>query len=134
MPTIDTPGELSSSTRSVHVWVLLMLRQRPAHGYGLVRQLEALGITRHNRGRVYRALRWLEEMGFVDQAWETPRVGPARRIYEVLPAGACALDRAIPSLGMHAPSPDDLVANLVVTMVRALARNDAGVAGKPHAP
>jgi len=96
--------------------VLLLLRQQPAHGYQLVRRFESLGITGHNQGRVYRALKRLGEMGFVSSAWETPPIGPARRVFEILPAGTCALDRVIPTLRSYDHPTNDPVSALVMAL------------------
>ena len=116
MPGPDVAGELCSPNRSIHLFLLLLLRDQPAHGYGLVLQLGSLGITGHNRGRVYRSLRWLEDAGLVTCRWDTPPVGPARRMYELAPSGASALGLALPRLAQGAPPFDDLVSRLVLTL------------------
>jgi PadR family transcriptional regulator PadR len=67
--------------------LLLLLRERPAHGYDLLERLEPLGVSRADPGRLYRALRILEKEGFVHSAWESSESGPDRRIYELTRPG-----------------------------------------------
>lgn len=67
--------------------LMLLLREEPAHGYDLLERLGSLGFDRSDPGGLYRALRALEEDGFVHSAWESSASGPARRIYELTRAG-----------------------------------------------
>lgn len=71
--------------------LLLLLRERPAHGYDLLEQLEPFGLSRSDPGRLYRALRALEDEGLVHSAWEPSDSGPDRRIYELTRPGMEAL-------------------------------------------
>jgi PadR family transcriptional regulator len=75
--------------------LLLLLRERPAHGYDLFEQLRAFGFTRDDPGRLYRALRGLEDEGLVRSAWEKSQSGPDRRIYELTRAGGEALHEQV---------------------------------------
>ena len=51
--------------------LLLLLRERPAHGYELLEQLpELVGGERIDMGNLYRVLRGLEDEGFVRSEWE----------------------------------------------------------------
>src|SRR5437016_2176144 len=67
--------------------LLLLLREQPAHGYDLLERLAAFGYDRSDPGAIYRALRALEQDGFVLSAWEPSEVGPDRRIYELTRLG-----------------------------------------------
>lgn len=67
--------------------MLLLLREQPAHGYELLERLRPLGFARDDPGRLYRALRSLEDQGLVHSAWEASDSGPHRRIYELTRAG-----------------------------------------------
>lgn len=67
--------------------ILLLLREEPAHGYDLLERLRPLGFIRDDPGRLYRALRALEEEKLVRSAWEPSGTGPDRRIYELTKAG-----------------------------------------------
>ena len=75
--------------------LLLLLREQPAHGYDLVERLRAFGFSRDDPGRLYRALRALEDEGFVHSAWEKSQAGPDRRIYELTRAGGEVLHEEV---------------------------------------
>jgi poly-beta-hydroxybutyrate-responsive repressor len=73
--------------------VLLLLRERPAHGYELLEALPALtGEGRVDMGNLYRVLRALEEDGLVQSEWNSDAPGPAKRTYELSAEGRRLLD------------------------------------------
>ena len=73
--------------------LLLLLRERPAHGYELLDALPALtGEARVDMGNLYRVLRALEEDGLVNSEWQADAPGPAKRIYDLTPSGRRLLD------------------------------------------
>ena len=78
--------------------LLLLLHESPAHGYELRERLRPLGFNRDDPGRLYRALRTLEEAGLVRSAWQASAGGPDRRTYELTPAGAERLMEAVAEL------------------------------------
>ena len=60
--------------------ILLLLRERPAHGYDLLERLpELTGEQRVEMGNLYRLLRALEEEGLVASEWDETSPGPAKR-------------------------------------------------------
>jgi poly-beta-hydroxybutyrate-responsive repressor len=67
--------------------LLLLLHESPAHGYDLRERLRPLGFNRDDPGRLYRALRALEEADLVRSAWQSSAGGPDRRTYELTRAG-----------------------------------------------
>jgi DNA-binding PadR family transcriptional regulator len=74
--------------------LLLLLRERPLHGYELLERLPELGVEgRVDIGNLYRLLRALEEEGLVSSEWSADLPGPATRTYE-LDRWAEALGRA----------------------------------------
>lgn len=74
--------------------LLLLLRERPTHGYELLEALPALtGEARVDMGNLYRVLRALEEDGLVTSHWEAGEPGPAKRTYELTAEGRRLLDR-----------------------------------------
>jgi poly-beta-hydroxybutyrate-responsive repressor len=80
--------------------VLLLLRERPAHGYELLEELPGLtGEARVDMGNLYRILRALEEDGLVASEWQADAPGPAKRTYELTPAGRNLLDEWADALG-----------------------------------
>ncbi len=97
--------------------VLLLLREGPAHGYDLLQRLRPLGCARDDPGRLYRALRALEDEGLVRSAWERSGSGPNRRIYELTRPGlkrlhqdAHVLDELRETLGDFAGRYEEFVA------------------------
>lgn len=75
--------------------LLLLLRERPMHGYELLERLpEVAGEdARIDVGNLYRILRALEEDGIVASEWSADLPGPAKRTYELTDAGSRLLDR-----------------------------------------
>jgi PadR family transcriptional regulator PadR len=73
--------------------LLLLLRERAAHGYELLEALPAVtGEARVDMGNLYRVLRALEEDGLVTSRWEAGAPGPAKRTYELTAEGTRLLD------------------------------------------
>jgi poly-beta-hydroxybutyrate-responsive repressor len=66
---------------------LVILRKEPYHGYKLMERLDEFGFEQTNLGTMYRSLRQMEDEGLCKSEWETPKGGPARRIYSVTDAG-----------------------------------------------
>jgi poly-beta-hydroxybutyrate-responsive repressor len=82
--------------------LLLLLHENPAHGYDLRERLRPLGFSRDDPGRLYRALRTLEEGGLVRSRWHSSSGGPDRRTYELTAAGEASLrDAALELKAMH---------------------------------
>ena len=81
--------------RFVEPALLLLLRERPMHGYELIERLpEVAGDdARVDVGNLYRVLRALEDEGIVTSQWDADLPGPARRTYELTEAGRRLLDR-----------------------------------------
>ena len=80
--------------RFVEPSLLLLLRERPLHGYELLDRLSELGFEgRVDIGNLYRLLRSLEEEGLVSSEWSAELPGPAKRTYELTPEGRRLLDR-----------------------------------------
>lgn len=70
-------------------WLLLLLLQKPSHGYELLERLsQGEKLPDADPGFLYRTLRQLEEDGMVHSAWDTEGQGPARRLYRVTPEGS----------------------------------------------
>jgi len=80
--------------------LLLLLRERPAHGYELLEALpELTGELRIDMGNLYRVLRALEEDGVVSSEWQAGVPGPAKRTYELTAEGRRLLDEWAAALG-----------------------------------
>src|SRR5919109_4728160 len=80
--------------RFVEPSLLLLLRERPLHGYELIERLpELAGEGRVDVGNLYRLLRALEAEGIVSSEWSADLPGPAKRTYELTDEGRRLLDR-----------------------------------------
>ncbi|MBC7346807.1 MAG: helix-turn-helix transcriptional regulator [Clostridia bacterium] len=69
--------------------LLLLLKEKPAHGYELVERLGNFSFLEQvpDPGVVYRHLRRLEEEGMVASRLEPGSGGPARKVYSLSPEG-----------------------------------------------
>ena len=69
--------------------LLYLLHRGEAHGYSLLDGLSEFGFNRDrvDPSMVYRALRDLEECGWVNSRWGEESQGPRRRLYQILPEG-----------------------------------------------
>ncbi len=67
--------------------LLLLLAERPAHGYELLEQLPSLGLHDTDPGGLYRTLRAMEQEELVTSWWEPSDSGPARRTYDLTEEG-----------------------------------------------
>ena len=72
--------------------LLLLLRERPDHGYDLAVRLRPMHDGEGDPGSVYRALHGLERQGLVRSEWNRSSVGPARRTYYITADGVAGLD------------------------------------------
>src|SRR3954462_15872210 len=80
--------------RFVEPSLLLLLRERPLHGYELIERLpELAGAGRIDVGNLYRLLRSLEGEGLVSSEWSAELPGPAKRTYEPPADGRRLLDQ-----------------------------------------
>jgi poly-beta-hydroxybutyrate-responsive repressor len=79
--------------------LLLLLRERPSHGYDLLERLpELTGEQRIEMGNLYRLLRALEEEGVVSSEWDAGSPGPAKRRYALTEHGQRLLDQWVEAL------------------------------------
>ena len=80
--------------RFIEPALLLLLRERPMHGYELIERLpELTGGERVDVGNLYRFLRALEGEGIVESEWSADLPGPAKRTYTLTDAGRRLLER-----------------------------------------
>ncbi len=79
--------------------LLLLLKQAPAHGYTLLNRMAEFGLDFLAPTVIYRALREMEERGWISSTWnEEETQGPPRRVYALAPAGRAILDCCIAQL------------------------------------
>ena len=77
------------ATGSYDLVVLDLLRQKPAYGYGIVREIfeKSKGATRWHEGTVYHVLHHLEKQGLVTGYWQAPNTGRRRKYYRLTARG-----------------------------------------------
>ncbi len=83
-----------SSWGLVQPAVLLLIMEKPRHGYALLEELKIRGFIPNSAdgGNVYRGLRRMESEGKISSLWiHSTGKGPRRRIYEITPQGRDAL-------------------------------------------
>jgi len=80
-------GYSRRAVRFLEPTLLLLLHHGPAHGYTLLSELEPFGLE-IDPSAVYRALREMEERGWVLSSWEEEHTqGPPRRVYRLTALG-----------------------------------------------
>jgi PadR family transcriptional regulator, regulatory protein PadR len=80
--------------------LLLMLTRGPAHGYSLLDGIAQFGFEREcfDASLIYRALRDMEDFGWVESQWQDESQGPRRRVYQILPDGKRRLSEWVDEL------------------------------------
>lgn len=79
--------------RFIQPCLLLLLHEKPSHGYELLERLNDFGFEYNfpGTGAVYRNLRSMEDDGLVSSDWDVVQSGPARRLYSLTPVGVDAI-------------------------------------------
>ena len=81
-------GRGRRAVRTLEPVLLLLLHRGPAHGYTLLEQLSEFGLGDLNSSMVYRALRDMDEKGWVTSTWDEKQAqGPPRRVYRLTTLG-----------------------------------------------
>ena len=88
----DVRDELCHPRGQLRFYLLMLVAERPGHGYDLVERLRPFGYEHDDPAQTYRALHWLEGAGLVSPVWETMGPGPARRVFSVTTAGRRMLE------------------------------------------
>jgi len=79
--------------------LLLLLEQSPAHGYTLLSRMAEFGLEFLAPTVIYRALREMEDRGWITSTWDEEETqGPPRRVYALAPAGHAVLACCIAQL------------------------------------
>lgn len=82
----DCPG--AKMSRYFQPFGLLLLMEKPSHGYDLLNDLGRLCPEEDiDPASLYKNLRKMEEDGLVTSEWDTGNHGPAKRIYKITEAG-----------------------------------------------
>lgn len=75
--------------RSIQAELLLLLGQRPSHGYELIQRLNEANFKsgEADAATVYRNLRRMDKDGLIESHWEVGESGPGRRLYKLTNLG-----------------------------------------------
>jgi PadR family transcriptional regulator, regulatory protein PadR len=85
-------GRRRRAVRMLEPVLLLLLHQGEAHGYTFLERLDEFGLESLNPSVVYRALRDMEDRGWVGSTWDEEETqGPPRRVYRITAEGDEAL-------------------------------------------
>ncbi len=72
--------------------LLILVKGEPSHGYSLLTDLGEMGLNTLHPSVVYRTLREMEDLGWIQSDWETDQTqGPPRRTYHLTVQGEEAL-------------------------------------------
>ncbi|RKS78799.1 poly-beta-hydroxybutyrate-responsive repressor [Actinomadura pelletieri DSM 43383] len=88
-------GEIRGRLRP---FLLVLIHERPGHGYDLIERLAGMGLADVEPGHAYRVLRALERELLLTSRWIPSDAGPARRLYELTPAGSAYLKKRMEEL------------------------------------
>jgi PadR family transcriptional regulator PadR len=81
-------GYSRRAVRFLEPTLLLILHRGPAHGYTMIEQLAEFGLAASDPSALYRALRDMEERGWVISFWDEEQTqGPPRRVYQLTQLG-----------------------------------------------
>jgi PadR family transcriptional regulator PadR len=81
-------GYSRRAVRFLEPTLLLLLHYGPGHGYTLIDGLEEYGLHDVDPSAVYRALRGMEDKGWVASSWDEEQTqGPPRRVYRLTELG-----------------------------------------------
>ncbi len=88
------------------VLILAVLNEAPCHGYAIAREIERRsgGGLGAKEGALYPALRVLESKGLIAGAWQEQTGTPARKVYELTPAGKGELAKSAEAWRSYAAS------------------------------
>mgnify|MGYP000961151296 CR=1 FL=1 len=72
--------------------LLTLVKAKPGHGYSMLTDLSEMGLNTLHPSVVYRTLREMEDLGWIQSDWETDQTqGPPRRTYHLTMQGEEAL-------------------------------------------
>lgn len=81
-------GYSRRAIRFLEPTLLLLLHHGPGHGYTLIDGLHEYGLHDVDTSAVYRALRGMEDKGWVVSSWDEEQTqGPPRRVYKLTELG-----------------------------------------------
>jgi PadR family transcriptional regulator PadR len=104
-----------SLSRFVHPTILGALAKGEAHGYEVAQRLSELrsfAAQPADHAGIYRALGSMERAGYVEARWETPKSGPARKVFRLTSAGRSCLGQWRRTLRSYRTDLDEILSFL----------------------
>ncbi len=92
----DCPCTGRNLDKLIQPAVLMILADGALHGYRIVQRLAEMSMFQGHPPDgtgIYRFLKAMEDRGMVTSAWDLSESGPAKRLFDLTPAGAKCLDR-----------------------------------------
>lgn len=111
----------ATSASFLRACVLLLLHERPTHGYDLLERLGRFGFDAGDSGWLYRMLRSLERDRLCASDWGASPAGPRRRTYHLTPSGEEALASSVDSLHASVRAMENYLERYVVARPNGLA-------------
>jgi PadR family transcriptional regulator PadR len=90
-PTADSDRQTQLLRGALDMCLLALLAREPAHGYELVRRMEAAGFGSVSYGTIYPLLTRMRRLGLVADEHQDSPTGPPRRVYGLTEPGRTRL-------------------------------------------
>ncbi|MDG4811216.1 PadR family transcriptional regulator [Micromonospora sp. WMMD1120] len=91
-PTADSDRQTQLLRGALDMCLLALLAREPAHGYELVRRMEAAGFGAISYGTIYPLLTRMRRLGLVAHEQHASPTGPPRKVYALTRSGRVHLD------------------------------------------
>ncbi|WP_432988525.1 PadR family transcriptional regulator [Dactylosporangium sp. CA-233914] len=91
-PTDDNDRQTQLLRGALDMCLLALLAREPAHGYELVRRMEAAGFGAISYGTIYPLLTRMRRLGLVADEQQVSPTGPPRKVYALTGRGRIHLD------------------------------------------
>jgi len=101
-----------SLPKLIHPAVLAVLLTEQLHGYEVLQRLKSFQLfrgTKPDPRGVYRALRSMEERGYVTSAWTSSDLGPAKCLYRITEVGKSCVRQWVITLRHYRLGLDELL-------------------------
>ncbi|WP_410813559.1 PadR family transcriptional regulator [Micromonospora sp. 067-2] len=91
-PIDDNDRQTQLLRGALDMCLLALLTREPAHGYELVRRMEAAGFGTISYGTIYPLLTRMRRLGLVADEQQVSPTGPPRKVYALTRSGRVHLD------------------------------------------
>ena len=113
MPDVECcPCSGKNLAKLIHPAVLTVLASEDLHGYEILHRLGALRLfhgSKPDARGVYRALKSMEDGGYVTSSWMASEAGPSKRLYHITDNGVGCVRAWIATLRSYRLALDELL-------------------------